>query len=119
MNFTRFRPGFNSLVRSHSGYALLLIVFLSLLTAGSHAQQLPAWQWQNPLPQGNALNSIKFANDKLHGWTIGSDGSILHTRNGGFTWDAQISPASTTLYSLYVQWTNLESPEDKNHRASF
>jgi len=28
--------------------------------------------------------------------------SILHTRNGGFTWDAQISPAATTLYGLYV-----------------
>src|SRR6476659_3615123 len=103
MNFTRFKHEFKFLVRAHGGYALLLIVFLSLLAGGSRAQQLPAWQWQNPLPQGNALNSIKFANDKLHGWTIGSDGSILHTRNGGFTWDAQISPASTTLYSLYVQ----------------
>jgi len=88
MNFTRFRPRFKSSVRSRGRFALLLVIVLSCLAAGSHAQQLPAWQWQNPLPQGNALNAIKFANDKLHGWTIGSDGSILHTRNGGFTWDA-------------------------------
>src|ERR1700741_4331808 len=102
MNLIRFRPGFKFLVRSH-GHYILLIILLWLLPSGSHAQQPPTWQWQNPLPQGNALNSIKFADDKTHGWTIGSDGSILHTRNGGFTWDAQISPASTTLYSLYVQ----------------
>ncbi|MEO7969830.1 MAG: YCF48-related protein, partial [bacterium] len=103
MNFTRSISRFKFLVRSRSGYALLPSVVLSLLTVGSHAQQLPAWQWQNPLPQGNALNSVKFANDKTHGWAIGSDGSILRTRNGGFTWEAQISPAATTLYGLYVQ----------------
>jgi photosystem II stability/assembly factor-like uncharacterized protein len=88
--------------RLRSGCAILLLIVLSLLPIRNNAQELPTWQWQNPLPQGNALNSIKFANDKRHGWTIGSDGSILHTSNGGFSWEPQMSPASTTLFGLYV-----------------
>ena len=61
------------------------------------------WEWQNPLPQGNTINCVRFASDKRHGWAVGSDGTILRTRDGGFEWDSQLSPATTTLYGLYVQ----------------
>ncbi|MEP7076656.1 MAG: hypothetical protein ABI878_12695, partial [Acidobacteriota bacterium] len=37
------------------------------------------WVWQNPLPQGNPLNSISFARDKETGFAVGSDDTILHT----------------------------------------
>jgi photosystem II stability/assembly factor-like uncharacterized protein len=44
------------------------------------------WQWQNPLPQGDNLNLVFFA-DRQHGW-ITSDGPILlRTRNSGKNWE--------------------------------
>src|SRR6185369_17159924 len=47
------------------------------------------WEWQNPLPQGNAISAIRFASDKLHGWAVGADGVILYTADGGFRWENQ------------------------------
>jgi len=51
---------------------------LALFPIAMMAQQLqpPGWEWQNPLPQGNTINSIRFAADKKHGWAVGSDGAI-------------------------------------------
>ena len=60
------------------------------------------WEWQNPLPQGNAINSIRFANDKLHGWAVGSDGVILYTTDGGFRWDNQPTRLINNLNGLHV-----------------
>ncbi|HEX6718191.1 MAG TPA: YCF48-related protein, partial [Pyrinomonadaceae bacterium] len=61
------------------------------------------WQWQNPLPQGNSINAIRFAADKRHGWAVGNDGVVLTTSNGGFEWDEQQTPTNTTLYGLYIK----------------
>ena len=49
------------------------------------------WEWQNPLPQGNAISAIRFAKDKRHGWAVGADGVILYTTDGGFSWTSQRS----------------------------
>src|SRR4051812_15702465 len=78
---------------------------LLVLTCPVALSQYPfrGWQWQNPLPQGNSINSIKFANDKRRGWAVGGDGVVLTTNNGGFEWDEQISSANTTLYSIYIK----------------
>src|SRR6476620_1445383 len=79
--------------------ALLLFVVKT-----SRAQEpFKGWQWQNPLPQGNSINSIKFASDKRHGWAVGGDGVILSTSDGGFEWDEEESRANTTLYSIYLK----------------
>ena len=46
--------------RSRCAYSIVLFAVLSLLTVQGQAhQQLPAWQWQNPLPQGNALRFVE------------------------------------------------------------
>ena len=65
--------------------------------------QPSGWEWQNPRPQGNTINAVRFAADQKHGWAVGSDGAILRTRNGGFQWEPQLSPTITTLYGLYVR----------------
>lgn len=63
--------------------SLCTIWLLLFLQNALHAQ---GWQWQNPLPQGDNLNLVFFA-DRQHGW-ITSDGPILlHTRNGGKNWE--------------------------------
>src|SRR5687767_9332765 len=93
------------LAARRSAAGLLACVCLLIPSAAVLAQQpdRPGWQWQNPLPQGNTINSIRFAADQKHGWAVGSDGAILRTRNGGFEWDPQLSPSTTTLYGLYVR----------------
>src|SRR6185436_3558702 len=98
-------PGSNLPAQRRCVFRVCLALAL-LMAPGSLAQsQFPsrAWQWQNPLPQGNAINAIRFAPDKRHGWAVGSDGAILYTKDGGFNWDPQSSPVLTTLNGLYVK----------------
>src|ERR1700687_5218184 len=67
--------------------AIALVSLSCLLIAAAIAQaQLRGWEWQNPKPQGNLINAIRFAKDKQHGWAAGADGAILRTENGGFRW---------------------------------
>src|ERR1051325_2421397 len=46
------------------------------------------WNWQTPRPQGNSLRSVQFI-DASHGWAAGEYGTILHTPDGGGSWDEQ------------------------------
>lgn len=51
-------------------------------------------------PPGEAfperLNAVYFI-DASQGWIVGSNGTILHTRNGGATWTAQLSGTAQDL----------------------
>ena len=57
------------------------------------------WVWQNPLPQGNYLQSVKFINNNT-GWTAGRAGTILKTTNAGTNWYFQISGITEDLHSI-------------------
>ncbi len=46
------------------------------------------WQQAN-VPVSVTLTSISFANDQL-GWAVGHYGTVLHTRNGGLSWEVQL-----------------------------
>lgn len=56
-----------------------IILGLMLVAATSYAQQ--AWYWQNPLPQGNHLESVYFT-DANNGWAVGGYGTILSVEMG-------------------------------------
>ena len=58
------------------------------------------WFWQNPLPQGNNLNSVFFT-DANKGTAVGLSGTILRTTNGGASWAIQ---SSGTTMPLYGSW---------------
>ena len=81
------------------------ICLIGLMTVTSHAQLRSGqgWAWQNPLPQGNPLNAIHFAKDKLSGFAVGNDNTILRTQDGGFTWQRQSLPLDLTISSVYVR----------------
>ena len=67
------------------------------------------WFWQNPLPQGNTLRSVKFISP-LVGWAVGENGTILRTTNGGTAWTEQSSGTTIWLYSVSFTklfWTTL------------
>ncbi|TLM98103.1 MAG: hypothetical protein FDZ75_03130, partial [Actinobacteria bacterium] len=45
----------------------------------------PSWRWENPLPQGNQVNSMSFVTTDT-GWAAGRSGVILKTTDGGNAW---------------------------------
>src|SRR5207247_7392320 len=84
--------------------AAILFAIVSLGAAASTFGQTSnrGWEWQNPLPQGNAISAIRFAGYKLHGWAVGADGVILYTANGGFRWENQQTRLVAALNGLYA-----------------
>ena len=72
---------------------LLIFYFISL-------DALPQWKWQNPLPQGNGLNSLYFT-DTNTGYTVGDAGTILKTSDGGQTWITYSSGSDYSLKSVF------------------
>ena len=84
-------------------FAFVLVVVCALAAAAQQQPQQRGWLWQNPLPQGNAIYAVRFAPDKLTGWAVGADGVIRKTEDGGYRWREQRSPATVSLYGLYVK----------------
>ena len=79
---------------------VLLLVACSLSFAPNAAAWVStgdgSWFWQSPLPQGNALYGLSFADD-VHGWAVGEFGTIVATSDGGATWTGQISKTTVRL----------------------
>jgi photosystem II stability/assembly factor-like uncharacterized protein len=57
------------------------------------------WFWQNPLPQGNPLNDVAFA-DANTATAVGYLGTVLRTTDGGATWVSQTSGTTNPLYDV-------------------
>jgi photosystem II stability/assembly factor-like uncharacterized protein len=61
--------------------------------------------WQITYPDPNvdmgleALYDIQFINESL-GWSVGQDGKIIHSSDGGNSWNLQVSDVLTTLNSI-------------------
>src|SRR5216684_1763851 len=53
--------------KGRSLFLYLALFIISMAGAMSVLAQTSGrgWEWQNPLPQGNAINAIRFARDKL------------------------------------------------------
>lgn len=58
------------------------------------------WQWKNPLPQGNTLHSVFFA-DSQTGYAVGAYGAIIKTVNGGQDWTQLNSGVTRALLSVF------------------
>lgn len=77
----------------------------ALLILGAASRALPAtdaspvWRWINPLPQGNSLNCVRYA-DAMHGMAIGNHGSVIRSEDGGATWKVVPFPSTADLLSL-------------------
>jgi hypothetical protein len=112
----------------------------TILPLVTHRDTVPAypraWRWQNPLPNGNPLASVSFADD-ANGWTVGGHGTVFKTADGGLTWSAQdstvpvdltrvVGSSSTTAWAVGnagtivrtrdggATWTRLESGSTEN-----
>ena len=72
-----------------------LVLFLLTGSVLAYSQ----WGWQNPLPQGNRLNSLYFT-DSITGYAVGDGGTILKTFNGGSGWFPLPGRTSCNLNSV-------------------
>ncbi|MBK7029684.1 MAG: hypothetical protein IPH45_10910 [Bacteroidales bacterium] len=59
-----------------------LVLFISLSFPLLISAQ---WTWQNPLPQGNWLECVSFA-DENNGYAAGNSGTLLKTTDAGLNW---------------------------------
>ncbi len=59
-----------------------LLVFHCLLFKANAQSN---WIWLNPTPTRNELRDVNFLNS-LSGYTVGTNGTVLKTTNGGYNW---------------------------------
>jgi photosystem II stability/assembly factor-like uncharacterized protein len=64
--------------------ALLTVSLIILSFVEIYAQQT-GWFWQNPFPQGNDYNNIRFINSST-AFAVTSGGTLEKTTDGGITW---------------------------------
>ena len=62
----------------------------------SHSQ----FNWLNPLPQGNTLNSVYFVNENM-GYVVGNYGTALTTIDGGLNWTILNTNTTKNLNAVY------------------
>jgi photosystem II stability/assembly factor-like uncharacterized protein/putative cell wall-binding protein len=80
----------------------LLLVVLAVSTpppVAVAASETGVWSQQNPKPPGNPLHSVAFV-DARNGWAVGDGGTILHTSDGGATWNPQASGTDSDLNAV-------------------
>ncbi len=59
-----------------------------------------AWRKQASFPTGQTLSEVHMIS-ALEGWAVGSYGVIIHTRDGGVTWERQTSGTFEQLNAVY------------------
>jgi len=77
---------------------LSLLIITMILSTGLNGQ---GWVRQNPAARFARLNDVDF--DGLHGLTVGNDGVLFTTHDGGNTWEPQQTPdADENLHVAFV-----------------
>jgi photosystem II stability/assembly factor-like uncharacterized protein len=70
-----------------------------------HTKPPNGWYKQETQIQTENLNCLTFV-DTLKGWSVGTNGKILHTTSGGDCWIEQSSGSSTNLNSIHFSSEN-------------
>ncbi len=58
------------------------------------------WYWQNPIPQGNSLQSVFFPSPNI-GYAVGWDGTIIKTNDSGTNWTVLSSGNKNDFNSVF------------------
>jgi photosystem II stability/assembly factor-like uncharacterized protein len=77
-------------------FGFKIAVLSSILCAGMCFGQ-SNWEWRNPLPQGNDLNSMCFGNSRIV--AVGDLGAIVSSSDG-LTWKIRTSGTMRPLFSV-------------------
>lgn len=81
---------------NHHGWIVGDLGVILHTTTGLKPDGISVWKHQRGGPRFHnsadaVLLGVDFVTNKI-GWAVGENGTILHTRNGGITWEAQSSP---------------------------
>lgn len=76
-----------------SRYLVLAVVLFALMAAAAAPAAATTtggghWTWRSPLPHGASVSSASFVSP-AEGWLATSGGGVLHTQDGGQTWERQ------------------------------
>lgn len=82
------------------GYAALFLIFSTAAQAQVPVESggIPDAIWQTMQPDAE-LTDVTFVDDR-HGWAAGDRGTILHTKDGGESWQLQSVPVRCRLESV-------------------
>jgi photosystem II stability/assembly factor-like uncharacterized protein len=87
-----------------------LIAIAFFCVSCSHIQSLASSPWATmQLPTKSNLQDLAFTKDLNHGWVVGSDASILETRDAGKTWE----PRALDLDSDKYRFTSIDFSGDE------
>lgn len=86
------------------GVATLVLALPVAAAADGLPTNNPCWSWQLPLPQGDDTPGMDFV-DENEGWEVGDSGLILHTTDGGVTWERQTSGVEWDLWAVALATT--------------
>ena len=84
--------------------AIIFLPFLVLVFSCEHTGE-PEWQTPGTWVFSRAADSTRFYHaiqfvDAGNGWIVGDSGTILHTSNGGTSWETQQSGTTASLWSV-------------------
>ena len=87
----------------HSRFAFPVLAFsLFFILETSLMSQQSGWFWQNPLPQGNDLHSVKIVSSNV-GYAFGYGGTVMKTTNSGMNWSVKyLSPDYYFSTSFFI-----------------
>ena len=74
-------------------------MFASLFLAGKGAYLQGSWE-KIDVPTDQYLQSVFFT-DSLYGWVSGNAGTIIHTKDGGDTWEIQDSGTGNDIMDVF------------------
>ena len=77
----------------------IIITVLSIVVTINLTAQNQGWNFINPVSEGNELFSVSFC-DENEGYAVGLNGTILHSINGGETWEKSESPTEFDLFGV-------------------
>ena len=78
-----------------SCYARISVVLFA--TWGGICFGQTTWEWRNPLPQGNDLNSITFGNGRFV--AVGTEGTVISSSNGRL-WEVEKTDTFAVIQSV-------------------
>lgn len=101
-HFCRLLRYIRLITRILAAFAVYAGIFSTAFVSSPAQFNGSGWIWQNPLPQGNHLNSVRFAPGGRVGFSVGNDGTILWTKDGGFNWQMVEPLINTSFTSVYA-----------------
>ena len=83
------------------------IIFYPFLLLFAQNVSCAQGSWDKiPFPNGQMLNSVCFT-DSLYGWVAGDSGTIIHTTDGGKTWNVQESHTQNEISEIFFLNRNI------------